>query len=688
VAEVERLWAELDAPPELGGAPVVSLSGVGGIGKTTLLRAALRDGRRPRSAIVAWADERDGLTDAAAVAGVFARRLAATLGPGSHTAQALARRPAGGPNGAVPRIEVTDHPAGHTADVTEALIRDVNAAGAAGRQVVLVLDSFEGVRAVAGPWLLEVLLGGRSTPITGDLRVVVSGREPLQRTDPRWLRDWGDRIANIDLEPFTLAETEAFLAPPEPSDCDRRPYQESAAPLTPEEVGAAHRLTGGLPVWLALWRRSWHGAAGPPDLDSAEHVQAVVDRFLLWWDDAGQLRWVRTAWVPRRFNLDVLRIILGPEAEAAFEWLTRQASLVRGERGYWRFHEVVRTALRRDALQRAPDELRGHHDALAGYWSALGAATGQPGAVAEALYHQILGRRPADGVAALCRAYVARLDPAGDRGAGEVVAAGQAARNEAETGPDLRALDVVEGHWAALQSGDGTAEAAARDSLLALDLLPPAARAPLLARRLAGPDPQPPPYPTVAGGVPGERPAGARWGGPLIRLRRRLAGRRAASTPEGRRRAAALVEYADAVRLSGDYAAALPPLTEALALEPANAAALASRGETFRALDRPAEAIADLSAALRLTPDDPWVWAARATAHLAGDAPEKALADADRAIKLDAGNAWALAVRGLATGRIERGPTPAAVADLRRALALDPNLTWAREEWEAWQAAP
>src|SRR5919201_26579 len=143
--DLEHMRRELSAPVALGGAFIVSIAGVGAVG-----------------------------------------------------AAGAAAEPTGG--AAVDPV----------AALTDALIRDVNAAGAAGRSVVLVLDTYEGIRHVAGPWLLDTLLGGHLTPITGDLRLIISGREPLQRTDPRWMRDWDttDRaIINVDLEPFSVAET-------------------------------------------------------------------------------------------------------------------------------------------------------------------------------------------------------------------------------------------------------------------------------------------------------------------------------------------------------------------------------------------------------------------------------------------------------------------------------------------------
>lgn len=62
---------------------------------------------------------------------------------------------------------------------------------------------------------------------------------------------------------------------------------------------------------------------------------------------------------------------------------------------------------------------------------------------------------------------------------------------------------------------------------------------------------------------------------------------------------------------------------------------------------------------------------------------DHALADLNRAIELDPDYAWAIARRGItyqAQGRLE-----AAQADLERALTINPNLQWAADALETVQ---
>jgi tetratricopeptide (TPR) repeat protein len=635
--DLDQLRRELDTPISLGGAFVLSIAGVGGVGKSSLVRQLLQV---RRDAIYVSADDRDRLQSPAALAEIVAQRLAARLGPDSYCARVLADPERAFASDAV-------------AVFSDALVRDVNAAAAYGAQVVLVLDTYEVLRRVAGPWLLDTLLGTRLEPLRGDLRILVSGREPIQRTDRRWISDWAEMIVNIDLEPFSLAETQAFL--------QAGPVRQT---LSPDLVRAAHQTTGGLPLWLGLIGR---GRRRLEDLvvgASAEDVQYIVDRFLMWWDDPQQRHWVRIAWIPRWFNIELLRVLLGDDAERAFDWLTHEAALVHGERGRWIFHDVVRSALRQEAQLRAPGELADLHDRLAEYWSRSPSASM---AAFNMVYHRLLGRDPLNAVRFVSSTYaraLAQRDPT----LVLIADAAVVARDEAPSLIGWQPIAEIELHWQAVAAGDIASAAAARDRLLALDVLEPSDRALLLANGLHD---------------RAHSPAVVKASGPRGGLFGWLWPRRSRQ-PEQLRDVERLIEYGDSLRLAGDYDAALIALTEAVRLGPNYATAWASRGETYRALSRPHAAVEDLTRATRLRSDWSWAWAARAAANLADGAAKKAVADATRAIELDQRSAWALAVRGLALSEVLGGPTMEAVADLRQALHMDPSLTWAQSALEQW----
>jgi len=645
-ADLRQVMLELDGRIQSGAAVIVSISGVGGIGKTSLLREIMA--RRAERAVYACADDRDKFTSRAQLASVLASRLDRALGPQSQCAHVLASLRESNANSASDEMALR---------LADAIIRDANAEHTtSGRQVVLVLDGYEGVRHIAGPWLLEMLLGSAVTPLLGDLRLIISGREPLQRTDPRWLAEWDDRIINVELEPFNLEETEQFLK-----------ARRGGATCSSNEVSTAYQVTGGLPVWLALWRPPVIGPARTIDLASAEHVQAVVDRFLMWWQDPAQLRWVRKGWIPRQFNREVLSIVLGDEASAAFDWLTRQAAIVRADRGGWRFHDVVRTALRYDALQREPEALGEAHDRLAEFWRKR-----RPN---EAIYHLLLGQDPCVGLALLYQTYVQALATRDAAVLSSIVSAAQAARAESGSPGDLALMDAVVGHWAALEMHDAQAEATCREKLLQTGLLGAAERAALLGEVFNRED-----QPAQAVALVPE-PA-KRWRWPWSRR----VDKSPTSVSDAAARAESLVRYGDSLRLAGQADAAMGPLTQALTLDPSNRTAFVTRGETLRVLGRYAEAVRDFTSAIELAPDDAWPWTLRAATYLAAEEWQRAMVDAERATRLQHTNAWAFALRGLALCQVEQYPVPAAYGFVRQALELDPSLSWARAAIEQWDA--
>jgi tetratricopeptide (TPR) repeat protein len=613
---------------QLGGALVLSIAGVGGVGKSTLVRQLLR---LHTEGIVIWIDEQDGIDSHVALAGRIAERLAAALGPDSHSAHALAQ-------GAL---------FADTRLLTDALVHDVNAAD--GQQLVLVLDTYEALRGVAGPWLLEGLLGRDAEPIRGDLRLIVSGREPIQHTDRRWFSDWNELIVNIDLEPFSLAETQAYL--------ESRPGRAS---VSVDAARAAYRTTGGLPVWLSLIGNATRadGIANPRATD----VQYVVDRLLMWWDDPRCHRWVRMAWIPHWFNLDLLRVLLPEDSDAAFDWLTHQSALVHGEGGRWTFHDTVRKALRQEAHQRAPGELAEAHQRLADYWARFDQ---NQTAAFHSVYHRLLGTEPQRAVRTVSGQYVRALSQA-PATAYKIAEAARLAREDADGGEAWDAIRAIEAHYRAWMASDTAGADSACERLIALGVLDADDRALLLAEHVR----------VAANAAPAAPATRSRFGWPLLRGRGR----------DTRVEAARLVAYGDALRLSGQYEAALAALSQALKLNPKDAAGWASRGETYRSLGQPHAAVQDLSRALRSRPDWAWARAARAAAHLADNAPRNAIADATRVLEVNPCDAWALAVRGLARRLVAGAPTDEAVVDLRQALHLDPSLTWAQTALEQWTA--
>ncbi len=122
----------------------------------------------------------------------------------------------------------------------------------------------------------------------------------------------------------------------------------------------------------------------------------------------------------------------------------------------------------------------------------------------------------------------------------------------------------------------------------------------------------------------------------------------------------------------GRFDQALPHFTMALNLKPGMVLALTGRAAAFRGLGRVQEALADYDAVLAADPANPDAWSGRgALLRKLGRIPE-ALDSFNRALALWPDFAEALQDRGALLWD-EMRDFPAALADLERALALDPN---------------
>ena len=117
----------------------------------------------------------------------------------------------------------------------------------------------------------------------------------------------------------------------------------------------------------------------------------------------------------------------------------------------------------------------------------------------------------------------------------------------------------------------------------------------------------------------------------------------------------------------------------AVTLEPNNANYYNNRGNTWRDRGRFDRAVEDYDKAIELSPGFAFAFYNRAQAHYLAGRLSEALADAIKAAALSE-NAQALSLRGLIQEKL--GARDAAIADLRRAAALDPNL---RQPVEALQ---
>jgi tetratricopeptide (TPR) repeat protein len=224
------------------------------------------------------------------------------------------------------------------------------------KRLVVMLDVFERTARLLSPWLLDILAAPyKYGKLSAWVSFVVSGRDALSQ---RWT-ELGKRVVRLALEPFESNETREYLL-------NRGIADETL-------IEQIHKDTGGLPVLVELLAGT-NPKPGQPLPDISEDA---VERFLQW--TPAELRQVPLlAAIPRQFNKDILVALLGDDGAAKFDWLVEQ-SYIRSdtERG-WFYHERVRALMLRYLANRSPQELSENHYRLAGYFANLQAGLELP----------------------------------------------------------------------------------------------------------------------------------------------------------------------------------------------------------------------------------------------------------------------------------------------------------------------
>lgn len=221
--------------------------------------------------------------------------------------------------------------------LTREFVRGLN--GATERRILFLLDTFETTGAFLEEWLFGLLEGEYGE--FGDHLFVVAGRSPLPQN---WLK-FRSSFKAVELNPFTEQEAREYLV---------------RTGITDEErINRYLVLSQRLPVLLALL-----SSASPTS--PSEHVSDVVERFL---QNATleQRRIALAACVTRRFNTDILAVLLGPIAPSALHWLT-QAAFVTDAHGAWEFHPVVRSLMLVYFRQVSPEAALRSHQVLADFY--------------------------------------------------------------------------------------------------------------------------------------------------------------------------------------------------------------------------------------------------------------------------------------------------------------------------------
>jgi predicted O-linked N-acetylglucosamine transferase (SPINDLY family) len=138
--------------------------------------------------------------------------------------------------------------------------------------------------------------------------------------------------------------------------------------------------------------------------------------------------------------------------------------------------------------------------------------------------------------------------------------------------------------------------------------------------------------------------------------------------------AGALVNHANVLNLKGRFGEAVASYDRALATRP-DADAFRGRGHALQGMGRPAEALASYARALTLNPSDVQALYKQGVVLNEMGRGDEALAAYDRVLALEPNHVEALNNRGYIRW-LSRHDYAGAIADLERALALDPNLPY------------
>ncbi|WP_405549286.1 tetratricopeptide repeat protein [Streptomyces globisporus] len=472
------------------------------------------------------------------------------------------------------------------------------------RWVVLFFDTWEQTAHYLDSWLLR-LLDEEFGPVPANVVIVLAGRDELAE------RDWAPlraHVVDVPLEVFTEAETRALLT--------------SRGVTEPAVVEAVLQLSMGLPLLVELLSLARPNTV--EDLDAGgDFADVAVERFVQWITDPKKREAVRACALPPQLNEDVFDAAAGPEAEGLWEWLCGQP-FVSGRGDHKHYHAVVRASMVHQQRTHSPQGWASAHIRLADVQAAWRGSVEERLPEAKRWEEDEWRRHRADETYhRLCAYPGTYLTAALEQlvhGAGQSVAVlrqwietfEQAARDT--TDPTL--LSWAGRFQSALTSDDPV--------LAGLGVL------------------------LSHGGLSAD-------------------GRSRAFTYRGNR-----LYFCDREE------EALTELDRAVALNARNVTAWSRRGEVHRWFGHYDQAVADFTTAIELEPTDSWSLTLRGETHQQAGRYAAAVADLTTALEHDPTSAWALSARGVS--HRQAGHYDRAIADLTTALEHDPTLTWVRSQ--------
>ncbi len=502
------------------------------------------------------------------------------------------------------------------------------------RRVILFFDTFEQLAAVATPWLLDYFLQAN---IRNNVVLVVAGRDPIERSTPAGPKHWlpyldDQTIYSISLDSFTENETRVYLAKRGITDSDR--------------IATIWQLSGGLPLYLGLLTSNPLGQVDP--------TKDVVVNFLRWVPEQEQVKRqlaLDAALLSRPFNRDDLEAFSYlPEEKRSdlYQWLI-ELPFVRTspQDGRHSYHDLAQALFSRHIYQRSRKEYYATRRAVADYYRGQLEKTQVEGHNAVRGQGRSIFRSAEWLELAMAIAYQLFLQPDNASHQSAVEQVLNAYEYTAQTGEVIRVLRKLIQEQAANQLGS-SAQQSIKLLLRYIEADQPiefqgqelVAAADALLKTLA----HQPSFPVDVLAY--------------IYRKRGFAYKR-------------LKEYDLAI---ADY-------NRALELSPNYARAYASRGSAYRSLREYELAIADYNRALELWPNYVWVYTGRGRTHSYRKEYMQSISDLNRAIEIAPGYAWAYFARG--STHLWLKDSVQAREDFIQSLELNPKDVYVRwmVEW-------
>jgi tetratricopeptide (TPR) repeat protein len=208
------------------------------------------------------------------------------------------------------------------------------------QRVILFFDTFEQLANEVAPWLLDHFLQAN---VSTNIVLVIAGRDSIERSTPndpkRWLRYQDDVLYLMNLDSFTEDETRAYLSERGITD--------------PTSLATIWQLSKGLPLYLGLLTFNLQ--------ENIDPTADVVANFLRWIPEHEHVKRQQAldaALFSRPFNQDDLTAFpyqQEDECSTFYRWLTGLPFVRRNPQdGRYHYHNLAQGMFRRHLYQLSP----------------------------------------------------------------------------------------------------------------------------------------------------------------------------------------------------------------------------------------------------------------------------------------------------------------------------------------------